>query len=545
MVVSFGCLLVTLLLGNLVSSEKYDFKEKLINVIQNPQSWQASERTCDRNYEKLATFKDEQEMFEVERKLHEFTNRSLATFWIGGRETKYQWVWSHDQRPQMGRITGCFQGNLTFAVYTNLHNNHPELCTAFCKIVLKRPFAALQDLKCYCLYDTTSLQETQIYECNRACAGNPGEFCGGQNRSSVFPTWDSVEWGLHEPTTHKYGKDCALLMSSKDEYVWSTEFCSQHHQFICYVKESAMCEWLKQPTPCLYVVSEKTDWYTASYKCNQMHGYLVDRDAIFHHNLNLSNVYYWTGLTRKRQIWTDGSTIDLSLRRHIPFLNIQEKLCIALQYRKDGGWGLTSTSCSRKYPSLCQSGLRYASEDIQVNGPPHFHNNTHTPTDTTQTTHVTSIKGESPYMETKLMYWVFVPAGAVILLFLSMVLVGFYIKRSRQATITEGSVVTKTTEEKVVEPFYYILEKRNQQPKSGIYNNIFLENHCILNYNQLNFEGTLKQLVQDSTKVLTADEKSIHENDYDTMSCKLHQYEKLSHGKMQIYCVQGLYETIT
>lgn len=51
-----------------------------------------------------------------------------------------------------------------------------------------------------------------------------------------------------------------------------------------------------------------------------------------------------------------GSTIDLSLRRHIPFLSMQEKLCIALQYRQNEGWGLASTDCSKKYPALCQPG---------------------------------------------------------------------------------------------------------------------------------------------------------------------------------------------
>lgn len=51
-----------------------------------------------------------------------------------------------------------------------------------------------------------------------------------------------------------------------------------------------------------------------------------------------------------------GSTIDLSLRRHIPFLSMQEKLCIALQYRQREGWGLASTDCSKKYPALCQPG---------------------------------------------------------------------------------------------------------------------------------------------------------------------------------------------
>lgn len=86
--------------------------------------------------------------------------------------------------------------------------------------------------------------------------------------------------------------------------------------FLCYwiflifywwiLEQSDVCDWLNQPTPCLYAVSKKMDWYSASHKCNQLHGYLVDRDAILHRNLNLSNVYYWTGLTRTRQIWTDG-----------------------------------------------------------------------------------------------------------------------------------------------------------------------------------------------------------------------------------------------
>lgn len=104
---------------------------------------------------------------------------------------------------------------------------------------------------------------------------------------------------------------------------------------------------------------------------------------------------------------------------------------------------------------------------------------------------------------------------------------------------------TKTTEEKVIEPFYYILEKQTPRPYSGVYNHIFLENQYILNYNHLHFNGTLKQMVQDSTAITTAEENSdIHPNYYDTMHCKLHQYDRVSRGKVKVYCVQGLYETV-
>lgn len=104
---------------------------------------------------------------------------------------------------------------------------------------------------------------------------------------------------------------------------------------------------------------------------------------------------------------------------------------------------------------------------------------------------------------------------------------------------------TKTTEEKVIEPFYYILEKQKPRPHSGVYNHIFLENQYILNYNHLHFNGTLKQMVQDSTAITTAEEYSdIHPNYYDTMNCKLHQYDKVSRGIVKVYCVQGLYETV-
>ncbi|XP_055996726.1 uncharacterized protein LOC125647961 isoform X2 [Ostrea edulis] len=487
--ISVGSILIILFLDRGASSE-HNINEKVVNIFPRPQSWQAAERNCGKNDEKLATFKNEEEMFRVERQLNSFTNKSFVTFWVGGREIKSQWVWSHDQRPQIGRITGCFQGNLTLAVYTVLHNNHPELCTAFCKIALKRQFAALQGRKCYCLYDTSILQEAPIYECNTTCAGNPEEFCGGPNRSSVFPTWDSVEWGLHEPTIQRYGKDCALLMVFNKEYVWSTEYCRQEHEFICNVKESAMCDWLNQPTPCLYVVSEKTDWYTASYKCNQMHGHLVDRDAMHHHNLNLSNVYYWTGLTRTRQIWTDALGYDL--------------------------------------------------EDLHVNGPPGTYNTSHhiTHAQTTQTTHSSSTSRDaSHFIKANLMYWIVVPTVAAVFLFLSMVLVGVYIKRSRQRKV-------HVPEEKAIEPFYYILEKQSRRQRSGIYNNIFLDNQYILNYNQLNFKGTLKQLVHDSTNTPVTEDNATPQNHYDTMNCKLHQYDKISHGRVQIYCVQGLYETV-
>lgn len=36
-------------------------------------------------------------MFRVERQLNSFTNKSFVTFWVGGREIKSQWVWSHGE----------------------------------------------------------------------------------------------------------------------------------------------------------------------------------------------------------------------------------------------------------------------------------------------------------------------------------------------------------------------------------------------------------------------------------------------------------------
>lgn len=49
-----------------------------------------------------------------------------------------------DQRPQIGRTRGCMEGSLPLVVSSVLQNNFPELCTAFCKVTLKRQFAALQ-----------------------------------------------------------------------------------------------------------------------------------------------------------------------------------------------------------------------------------------------------------------------------------------------------------------------------------------------------------------------------------------------------------------
>lgn len=60
----------------------------------------------------------------------------------------------------------------------------------------------------------------------------------------------------------------------------------------------------------------------------------------------------------------------------------------------------------------------------------------------------------------------------------------------------------------------------------------------------MNFKGTLKQLVHDSTNTPVTEDNATPQNHYDTMNCKLHQYDKISHGRVQIYCVQGLYETV-
>nr|XP_022302378.1 uncharacterized protein LOC111110251 [Crassostrea virginica] len=515
-----------------------DHYQNVVGVTGPAESWRSAERRCGQHNERLAIFKNEEGLFDVQLRLTNFTDRNLATFWIGGREIKSQWVWSHDQRPQIGRMTGCMEGNLSLSVYRVLDSNYPELCSAFCKVALKRQFAALQDRKCYCLYDTTGLQEAEIHDCSTHCPGSPDQLCGGPESYTVYSTWDSVEWGLQEPSAQKYGKDCAVLYKIGKEIVWSTDYCRKKHQFICYVQESDVCDWLRQPTPCLYSDSEQRDWYSANYKCNQLHGYLVDRDAILHHNLNLSNVYYWTGLTRTRQIWTDGSTISSSLRRHIPFLSMKKTLCIALEYRKSDGWGLASTNCHRRHPALCQSEMDYvAVEDIHAMQPqngPHFNGSYTTHAHTTKQTPLPS-DSESHYTEANLVYWIAVPSVTVALVSLVIVLIGVYVKKTKQ---------TKETDEKVAEPFYYILEKQKQRPQSGIYNNIFLDNQYILNYNHLYFNGTLKQMVYDSTNVATTEENGVHQNYYDTMNCKLHQYDKITHGGVKVYCVQGLYETV-
>jgi hypothetical protein len=77
------------------ASSEHNFNNKPVHVFPKPQSWHAAERTCGEYDEKLVTLKNEEDMFCVERQLNSYTNRSLATFWIGGREIKSQWVWSH------------------------------------------------------------------------------------------------------------------------------------------------------------------------------------------------------------------------------------------------------------------------------------------------------------------------------------------------------------------------------------------------------------------------------------------------------------------
>lgn len=72
-------------------------QEKLVNIIQSHQSWQSSARLCEQTNNRLATLKSVEEFFDVERQLQDFTNRSIATFWIGGREIKSLWVWSHGE----------------------------------------------------------------------------------------------------------------------------------------------------------------------------------------------------------------------------------------------------------------------------------------------------------------------------------------------------------------------------------------------------------------------------------------------------------------
>lgn len=80
-------------------------QEKLVNIIHSHQSWQSSARLCEQTNNKLATFKTVEEFLDVQSQLQDFTNRSIATFWLGGREIKSLWVWSHGKWILTSRVT--------------------------------------------------------------------------------------------------------------------------------------------------------------------------------------------------------------------------------------------------------------------------------------------------------------------------------------------------------------------------------------------------------------------------------------------------------
>lgn len=81
--------------GFLTIVSSVNHEEKLVNIIQSHQSWQSSARLCEQTNNRLVTLKSVEEFLDVQRQLQDFTNRSYATFWIGGREIKSLWVWSH------------------------------------------------------------------------------------------------------------------------------------------------------------------------------------------------------------------------------------------------------------------------------------------------------------------------------------------------------------------------------------------------------------------------------------------------------------------
>lgn len=85
------------ILAALIPHTLCDHYQNVVGVTGPAESWRSAERRCGQHNERLAIFKNEEGLFDVQLRLTNFTDRNLATFWIGGREIKSQWVWSHGE----------------------------------------------------------------------------------------------------------------------------------------------------------------------------------------------------------------------------------------------------------------------------------------------------------------------------------------------------------------------------------------------------------------------------------------------------------------
>ncbi|XP_060074940.1 uncharacterized protein LOC132554639 [Ylistrum balloti] len=319
--------------------------------------WKDARKLCRNRGGKLLTIEDIDNWDKVVDQLN-VTNTG-PFIWVGGREIKDAWIWSHDLSVLQTAPLGCFTEKFTYS--NTFINNQPTLCTSFCRHSMTMQYAALKGSECFCLREETSFKSVLEANCNTACPGNRHQVCGGDSSVTVYNTEGSLGWHMHKPDAEQTRQDCGQIMRiTNNETMWYSGNCTQRHKYVCkIVNNPAICTFYKRAIPCYYASEDAQTWFEAGKKCKQMGGHLADRAVENEDEDSLLNYhsFYWTGLTRLIQTWIGGNKdlVDFDLPRSLRIEN-KTKTCLALQRsEEDDSWSLGSVSCKEELPYVCQT----------------------------------------------------------------------------------------------------------------------------------------------------------------------------------------------
>ncbi|KAK3105692.1 hypothetical protein FSP39_003539 [Pinctada imbricata] len=330
-----------------------------VKVSETLKTWRKARESCNEEGNELLQIKSEQQFSQLQVTLG--NPKQKETYWVGAKETRQRWNWAHERRDLHEETIGCYGSHVDSNIYTNFTNNHPAICSGFCRTMMRRQYSGLQGHKCYCFYGIEQLIWRNLSSCNLECPGNPFQTCGGANEMNIFHNWEVVSWGLHEPSAIGSGKDCAYILLSKDGIIkWYSGRCTLRQKFVCKINSVSVCSWVNKTAPCYYVMADKVTWFEARQRCFWTGGYLADAEIENAENLNLGEDVFWAGLSRIGQSWIDGTPVDLQYLRHTE--GIAEIMsCLALRFNGAKlGWTLESRLCNEHHGSIC---------DIRMQGP--------------------------------------------------------------------------------------------------------------------------------------------------------------------------------
>ncbi|XP_033733349.1 uncharacterized protein LOC117322502 [Pecten maximus] len=315
--------------------------------------WKDAKKLCRNRGGKLLTIEDIDYWDKVIDRLN--VTDTGSTIWIGGREDKESWIWSHDLSVLQRKPIGCFTEKFTYP--SNFTNNQPTLCTSFCKHSMTTQYAGLKGSECFCLREETKFESVLDANCNTACPGNRYQFCGGDNSVTVYNTEDSLGWHMHKPDAEQTRQDCGQIMRiDSNQTMWYSGNCTQRHKYICkIVNNPGVCNFYKRAIPCYFASDDAQTWFESAKKCKQMGGHLSDRAVEDEDSILKHHTFYWTGLTRVVQTWIGGNknVVDMSLPRSQRIEN-RTRTCLTLQKNEvDDSWSLGSVSCKEHLPYIC------------------------------------------------------------------------------------------------------------------------------------------------------------------------------------------------